>query len=512
MKRIGHLSSLIETERNFEDAFWGYSDQKHRRAEVRCFEEDLEGNLKALLKAYADGSWKTSDYDYKEVLIPKHRIVAKLPVADHVIQWAACNQTESIIHGTMIGKSCSCVKGKGTHYFKRILERELRSDPADTINFVQIDIHHYFLNINHELMKQRYRRKIKDMKLIRFLDEIVESYPQGLPLGIKISQMLANMFLAPFDWLAIECFRIMADPEKFHYWQSRYVSDKLITCRTEDDARELSDGVQMLNERFEKYVSEGLRHYMRFADNIVILHRDRTFLHIVAEISIMILVRDYLLPINRNWNVRPVYAGGIDVCGYVFFHDHTMLRKRNKKALCRQVAKLRKKGLGKREIELECASRIGFAGHADTRHLLKTLDMEKRLGKVIKNRKRKAPFEGMDFDQKQSIEDLICHEGEDESEKLILLIDYKVEDSVIEKNDDGTPKQRIALRYRTIESVSGTEDEPVYTWNDTEHYVFSGSKIMIEQAEQDFSREDLPVVTVIQEYINKNRKKFYKFT
>ncbi len=226
----------------------------------------------------------------------------------------------------------------------------------------------------------------------------------------------------------------------------------------------------------------------------------------------MILTRDFLLQVNKNWNVRPVHAGGIDVCGYIFYHDHTRLRKRNKKALCRQVAKLRNKGTPQREIELKCASRVGFASHCNSKHLLKTLDMEKRLGAKIKNRRRKAPFEGMEFDQKQSIDDIICHINEEENDKLILLMDYKVYDSVIEKNDDGTPKQRIALRYKTIKSVAGTEAEPIYEWNDTEHYTFSGSKIMIEQAQEDFSKEDLPSPTVIKEFINKLKKKFYKFT
>jgi len=49
-------------------------------------------------------------------------------------------------------------------------------------------------------------------------------------------------------------------------------------------------------------------------------------------------------------------------------------------------------------------------------------------------------------------------------------------------------------------------------WKIEEFYSFSGSKVMIDQAENDFSREDLPLVTVIKEFVNKNRKRFYKFT
>jgi len=94
--------------------------------------------------------------------------------------------------------------------------------------------------------------------------------------------------------------------------------------------------------KFDRYISNPIQ-YFRFADNIVMLHRDKTFLHLVTEMCIMVLARDYLIQVNRNWNVRPVWSGGIDVCGYVSFHTHRALRKRNKKALCRQVAKCKKK-------------------------------------------------------------------------------------------------------------------------------------------------------------------------
>lgn len=139
--------------------------------------------------------------------------------------------------------------------------------------------------------------------------------------------------------------------------------------------------------------------------------------------------------------------------------------------------------------------------------------MERRLGAVVKNRRKKAPFEGMNAEQKKSIEDIICYERDNENEKLILLLDFKVDDSVIEKNDDGSPKRRIAIRYKVIDHIENP-DSPLqsYVWKQDEFYSFSGSKVMIDQAEQDFTKEDLPLVTAIKEFTNKQRKKFYKFT
>ena len=44
------------------------------------------------------------------------------------------------------------------------------------------------------------------------------------------------------------------------------------------------------------------------------------------------------------------------------------------------------------------------------------------------------------------------------------------------------------------------------------HYSFTGSQILIGQAEEEFNNDDLPADTVIMELVNKQGKKFYKFT
>ncbi|MCS3351620.1 reverse transcriptase domain-containing protein [Bacteroides uniformis] len=546
MKRKGHISPHIETKRNYELAFDGFSEHKKARITVRKFEEDLDGNLAALLEAYLTESWHTSPYTDERIFDRKSRIISKLPIKDHVQQWASCLHVEPLLCDTFIRKSCSCVKGRGTHDFVNLLRKDLNSSYEDTYYFVQLDVHHFFPNINHELMKTSLRAKIKDPKLLRFLDEFIDSYPSGLPLGVKISQILANYFLASFDRLAIRVFDILADPDKFAYWCGRYVSHHIHIAGRDNEA-ELCKGASFLKSKFRKYVKQGLKYYSRFADNIVILHRDKAFLHLVTEMVIMILARDYLLPVNKSWNVRPVHAGGIDVCGYVSFHDHRLLRKRNKKDLCRQVAMLRKKGVSPEEIRLRCASRIGFALHANSRNLLRKLNinMEKRLGAVIKNRKVQIPFKGMRFDQKKAFADLVCKEGQEEQGYKILLIDYTVEDSKVEKEDvivtvdDGNggtkqekqtrPKKCLVIRYKRIletiiEPTEDDEENETYifekaknkdgseTDKDAEFYSFTGSTVMLEQALSDFQKEDLPCPTVIKEFTNKMNKKFYKFT
>ena len=122
----------------------------------------------------------------------------------------------------------------------------------------------------------------------------------------------------------------------------------------------------------------------------------------------------------------------------------------------------------------------------------------------------------------------------------ILLIDYKIMDSKIDKdtvmvqveNSEGgqqmveksKPNKALAIRFKRILRTSEVGGEEIYTCEkkkdeqgnptteDAEFYSFTGSKILIDQAINDFTIEDLPCPTVIQQFKAKNGQTFVKFT
>lgn len=122
----------------------------------------------------------------------------------------------------------------------------------------------------------------------------------------------------------------------------------------------------------------------------------------------------------------------------------------------------------------------------------------------------------------------------------ILLLDYVIQDSKIEKNtvtvsvpaSDGkieemtkvVPGKVLAIRFKKITKTFEMGDEERYVFEkkrdkdgnptdiDAEFYTFSGSKIMIDQAMNDFTPDDLPCPTVIQQFQGKDGKTYTKFT
>lgn len=519
MKRKGFISQNVETSDNFYNAYVSASEHKHKRNDIRKFEEDLDKNLENLFNLYCSSSLKYN-YTYFNISDPKPRLISKLDFPNHVAQWAVLNYIEDYMTSTFIRNTFSCIKGRGTHDLYYKIRHDLENYPERLTRYALVDdIKKFYQNIDHDILKEQYRRKIKDPKIIHFIDELIDSFNQGLPLGIKFSQLSANVNLAQFDHDAKKCFWILKDVEKLNYYTARYVSDKFVTARTEEDLNELSKGVEYLSAKFRKYCKR-IDFYYRYADDILVLHEDRTFLHILNEMIIIHINHDCLLKIKNNWRVIDIEKEGLDYVGYKHYHSHAKVRKRNKVALCREVAKLRKKGNSDHEIYLKASSRIGFAVHANSKNLIRKLKMEnERLGSIIKKRRIKPPFKDMEPSQKASIEsvvyDTIYPDGNEE-DKLIQLIDYSIEDSIIEKNPDGSAKKRIAIRYKHLDHIEKTSEDGKevinYHWKEEELYSFSGSKIMVSQAEEDFSKDDLPIATVIVQALNEKKKKFYKFT
>lgn len=504
MRRKGNFSGNIARKDNYYKAFDYASKNKHGKKAIIKFEADLEKNLSDLLSSFDSGAFVTSPYRFMTVHEPKKRLIGMLPFSDHVQHWAMLNEVEDYFTRSFSEYTYGGVKRRGPHAYMRMIRKALRERPERTTDYLLCDIHHFYPTVNHSILKRQLRSRIKDNHLLQRFDEIIDSVDgeAGMYPGTKLAQFFSLVYLYLFDHDLKRCFSIKDCPALANYYTKRYIEERIATAKTDKDQEELSKGVQYLSDKFKGYINR-LDFCYRLADDVLILHEDTVFLHLVIEWIGLYYANELKISLNPKWKVGHV-VDGVDTGGYVHFPDHFLARKRNKVALCRQIAKLRKKGLSNEEIRRKASSRIGFVQHADTNKLLNKLGMEthrKRLGQIIKN--KKSPWDDLPADRKIKFEDILYDTRlpEDkrgpEDDKLIELIDYKIEDSKIEKNEDGTPKKCLAIRFK---------------WKEEEHYAFTGSAVLIDQALTDFSHEDLPVDTVIKVLTNKYSKKFFRFT
>lgn len=515
------------------------------------YEQDIDLHLHEVVSAIVNETFVPSGYNEKWIFDKKPRKLAKAPVFDHHTEAAAMLPFERRIYDHASWRAPAVRPGLGTHALMRFIRNDLfRNEQVDVCYYFCLDIHHYFPLMDHQLLKRKISNVFKKGKFQRFIYRVIDSYPQGAPLGIKMAQLFGILYLADFDRLVLRCFDILQDPEKLQYWTSHYIAEWCITARSPDERRMLDRGPAFMARRFRLFVEEGILHYYRFVDNILIIHEDKVFLRCMRDITIMVLVRDFRAVVNGDYQVRPVWMG-IRLCGYTFFHDCVHVSKRNKQETARKVHELQKRGLDEEQVRKKLASSFGYIKHANSINLFKTIGMEKSLGKIIKNRRVRPPFKGMSPNQKVAFSSLVVKNtdsngggGRDEGSKIFLL-EYIIQDSKIDKetvtvresDSEGrqqditrqVPSKVLAIRFKkilqtfTMTGIDGEEQETYIfqkkldelgqpTDIDAEFYAFTGSRIMIDQALHDFSPQDLPAPTVIQQVKGKDGKLYTKFT
>lgn len=334
MKRYNNLFDKIVTLDNLYLADKRARRQKQHRPEIIEFDKSREKLLLDLQKKLINGEYRTSEYYIFKIYEPKEREIFKLPYyPDRIVHHAIMNIMEPIWVSSFVKGTYSCIKNRGIHKALKDVKHALK-DEANTQYCLKLDVRKFYPSIDHAILKQLIRKKIKDKKLLSLLDEIIES-AQGVPIGNYLSQFFANLYLTYLD-----------------HW---------------------------IKEQ------KKVRYYFRYADDIVILGRDKQELR-----DLFYNIQDYLnnklkLNFKDNWQIFKVDSRGIDFVGYRIFHTHTLLRKSIKKKFCKKINKLNKKqNIDKDTYKQKICSYIGWIKYCNGRNLLNKMSKYKELLEYIK--------------------------------------------------------------------------------------------------------------------------------
>lgn len=315
MKRSSNIYDQICSPENLAMAEAIASQGKHKQYGVIAFNKNRETYMEQLRLMLESQTFQTSPYTVFKIHEPKERLIYRLPYfPDRICHHAIMNILKEMFVRSFTRDTYSCIEGRGVGGAIKAVKSAMK-DQSGTRYCLQLDIQKFYPSIDHATLKQLLRRKIKCERTLHLLDGIIDSAP-GLPIGNYLSQYLANFYLSYFD-----------------HW---------------------------IKEQ------KGVRYYFRYADDMVILGPDKTALHHLRLEIQQYLASNLKLQLKPNWQVFPICPRrGLDFLGYVFFHTHTLLRKRTKQAFARKLAK----GASQATI----ASYTGWASHANTKQLLKKL-------------------------------------------------------------------------------------------------------------------------------------------
>jgi len=343
MKRFKHLYEQIIDYENLWNAYLNARKGKRFRGEVLEFSHNVEGNLiqihnELLYKTYEIGK-------YREFYVhePKKRLIMALPFRDRVVQWAVYQVLEPLLDRQFIMDSYACRKEKGTQraadrvqYWERKLVRSHKNP-----YYLKLDISKYFYRIDHDVLLNILERKINDKDLLWLLNKIIRSedtpfgvplgdhwfeenriFDIGMPIGNLVSQLFANLYMNELDQYAKHDMK--------------------------------------------------LRHYIRYMDDVVILHQDKSELHrILQEIEVFLSI-ELKLQLNNKTAIRPI-NDGLDYVGFRIWPTHRRLSKKTSKKMKARLKYLKnafaRGEVNADEVHSTLMSYLGMMQHADCYNL-----------------------------------------------------------------------------------------------------------------------------------------------
>jgi retron-type reverse transcriptase len=218
MRRHGGLWDSVVSWENLTLAARKARRGKRDRPVVQRFEFRRETELLRLQRELKAGVWRPGPFTTHWITRPKPRLISAAPYRDRVVHHAVMNILEPILDRHFHPDSYACRKGKGTHAAARRLQELMRHFRYA----VPCDVRKFFPSIDHQVLQERFRRRLKDRRLLVLLDGIVDGsndqepvtewFPgddlfapsrrrRGLPIGNLTSQWFANWYLDPLDHL-----------------------------------------------------------------------------------------------------------------------------------------------------------------------------------------------------------------------------------------------------------------------------------------------------------------------
>ena len=278
MKRINNLYSEICSFENlykaYKKAVLGHREEK----EILEYSYEYENRLFDIKNELRSKTYKTGKYFSFYIYDPKKRLIMALPFKDRIVQHALCNVIGSVFEKGFIYDSYACRIDKGAHRGIMRVEKFIKILRKD-IFILKCDIKKYFYSIDHGVLKNIIRKKIKCKDTLWLIDNIIDSNNSevGIPIGNLTSQLFANMYLNELD---------------------HYIKEEL-----------------------------RIKHFVRYMDDFVIMNKSKRELW-DNYYSIKQYVENILkIEFNKKTKLFPL-SQGIDFLGYRQFYNFRLLRKR----------------------------------------------------------------------------------------------------------------------------------------------------------------------------------------
>lgn len=203
MKRIKVKLEEIADVEHCRTAILRAAKGKHKRKSVQRVLADLDHYAEELSAMILDPKTELQAGEFVPVVEGSRRKERELCkpryFPEHCLHWAVMLALISPLDKRLYVYSCSCVRGRGTHYAKNVLNRKLKNR-KNSKYCLQVDVKKFYASIDKHILVKVLERTFKDKRVVAICRKIIMAYPKsGLPLGYYSSAPFANLYLGEAD-------------------------------------------------------------------------------------------------------------------------------------------------------------------------------------------------------------------------------------------------------------------------------------------------------------------------
>lgn len=314
------------------------------KIKIYKFEEYYSANMLRVFNSIKDPNYKIQGYNIFLIKEPKYRIIMSLKLQDKIINHVFANILIKVLEPSLIDTNIATRKEKGTHYGLKNLKKYLNEMKNKPIYALKFDISKYFYTIDHHILKEKLKNKIKDEKYLKILFKIIDS--TNCNVNERIDKIKNN-----------EIIKIKASTLKTA--EKNKAINEVKNMPLYEYGKGLPIGnmtsqilaIYYLNE-LDHFIKEKLniKHYIRYMDDGVLLSHDKEYLKYCLK-EIEKIVRKYKLRLNNKTKIINVTKEGLDFLGFRFYiiNNKLILKVRNdtKKRFKRKMRTIKKGSVNK---------------------------------------------------------------------------------------------------------------------------------------------------------------------
>ncbi len=211
MKRKGNLYSNIYNFNNIISAYNEVCKNTRNERRVENLKEYKSIYISRIHEILKNKQYKIGPYNKFIIYEPKKRLIVSQNVQDKIVNHLVARYIlYPAILPCLLDVNVASRKDMGT---SKGLELAASFHKKCKIKYgsyyiLKCDISKFFSNINHDILKKKLLRRIKDKDAIKIVFDIIDSNTEGLFIGSMTSQILAIFYLNDLDHFIKETLKI----------------------------------------------------------------------------------------------------------------------------------------------------------------------------------------------------------------------------------------------------------------------------------------------------------------